>query len=139
MALTICGAYGSKDIYATNGVDLAERILHEGFQNPLIIAHAGMVRILDAFSLMREYQNLYVDISFTIPFWWGSHVIQDLYFVAQNMNFERIFWGSDYTNHSFEEALAKFDLFCKKYQISDENRKKMLEENFSRFYQEYLE
>ena len=139
MALTICGAYGSEYIYATNGVDLAERILREGFQNPLIIAHGGMVRILDVFSLMQEYQNLYMDLSFTIPFWWGSHVIQDLYFVMAKLNYERIFWGSDYPNHSFEEGLSKFDLFCETYQISNKNKQKILAENFNCFCRNYWE
>lgn len=138
MALTICGAYGSKYIYSTNGVELAERVLRDGFKNPLILAHGGMTRILDAFSLMQEYPNLYIDISFVIPFWWDSHVIQDLYFVMKNMNYDRIFWGSDYPNHSFEQALSMFDKFCEKYQINDTNKNKVLYENFRKFYQGYL-
>ncbi len=139
MGLTICAAYGSKYIYTTNGVDLAERVLRDGFQGPLIIAHGGMVRVLDVFALMQEYQNLYIDISFTIPFWWESHVIQDLYFVMKHMNYERIFWGSDYPNHSLNESLSKFDLFCKKFEISAPDKAKILSENFNTFYQKYLE
>ncbi|NBH15677.1 hypothetical protein D3Z36_16325 [Lachnospiraceae bacterium] len=139
MALTICAAYGSKYIYATNGVELAERVLRNGFEGPLIIAHGGMVRVLDVLALMQEYQNLYIDISFTIPFWWESHVIQDLYFVMKHLNYKRIFWGSDYPNYSLEEALSKFYLFCKKYNISAADQAQLLSGNFNSFYQKYWE
>lgn len=138
MALTVCGSYGSKDIYHTNGVELAAEILNAGFSFPLIIAHGGMTRLLDVYSLMREYHNLYIDISFTIPFWWESHVIQDLYFVIKQLKYERVFWGSDYPYHTFEDAFTYFDLFCKKYQLSVEQKEKILFSNFENFYLEFL-
>lgn len=138
MVLTICGSYGSKDVYRTNGVELAARILNAGFENPLILAHGGMVRQLDTHSLMCEYPNLYMDISFTIPYWWGSHVIQDLHFVMEKNQYERIFWGSDYPYHSFEEELEYFDRFCAAYGVSAQNREKMLFGNFETFYAAYL-
>ncbi len=138
MILTICGAYGSKDVYRTNGVELAAAVLQAGFENPLIVAHGGMVRQLDTWSLMCEYPNLYMDISFTIPYWWGSHVIEDLHFVMKQSNYERIFWGSDYPYHSLEEALKYFDRFCKVYGVSPENREKLLYGNFEAFYDAYL-
>lgn len=138
MILTVCGSYGSKDVYRTNGVELAARILAAGFQNPLIIAHGGMVRLLDTHSLMCEYPNLFIDISFTIPYWWGSHVIEDLNFVIQRAKYERVFWGSDYPYHSFEDEIHYFELFCKKFQISPQNRDKLLSGNFEKFYEEYL-
>lgn len=138
MILTICGAYGSKDVFRTNGVELAARILNAGFTNPLIVAHGGMVRQLEIHSLMCEFDNLYVDTSFTIPYWWGSHVIDDLYFLLEKDNYCHAFWGSDYPGHSFELSQKYFDLFCEKYHISDENRKKLMSDNFNNFYEEYL-
>lgn len=138
MILTICGSYGSKDVYRTNGVELAAAVLQAGFENPLIVAHGGMVRQLDTHSLMCEYPNLYMDISFTIPYWWGSHVIEDLHFVMEKSNYERIFWGSDYPYHSFEEELEYFERFCKTYGVSRKNREKLLCGNFEAFYDAHL-
>lgn len=138
MLLTICGAYGSRDVYRTNGVELAAEVLKAGFENPLIVAHGGMVRQLDTHSLMCEYPNLYMDISFTIPYWWGSHVIEDLHFVMEKSNYERIFWGSDYPYHSFEEELEYFDRFCRQYRIGSQDREKLLSGNFEKFYDTYL-
>ncbi len=139
MILTICGSYGSKDVYNTNGVELAAKVLQSGFTNPLIIAHGGMVRQLDTHSLMCEYDNLYFDISFTIQYWWGSHVIDDLKFVMEKCNYDKVFFGSDYPYHSFEDEIRYFNRFCEKYQISKQNREKILRGNFEKFYQEYLQ
>lgn len=138
MILTVCGSYGSKDIYHTNGVELAAHILNRGFTNPLIIAHGGMVRQLDVDTLMCEFENLYIDISFTIPYWWGSHVIDDLHFVLKHYNYDRAFWGSDYPYYSFEEEIRYFDLFCEKYQINKKNKEKIQLGNFEKFYEEYI-
>lgn len=138
MILTICGAYGSKDVYNTNGVELAAKVLNSGFTNPLIIAHGGMVRQLDTHSLMCEYKNLYFDTSFTIKYWWGSHIIEDLHFVMEKCNYENVFYGTDYPYHSFEEAFKYFNMFCERFSISDVNREKVLNGNFQKFYDEYL-
>lgn len=139
MILTICGSYGSKDVFKTNGVKLAAAVLNSGFTNPLIVAHGGMVRQLEVHSLMCEFRNLYLDLSFTIPYWWGSHIIDDLYFVLEKDNFEHVFWGSDYPYHSHELEIEYFEKFCDKYEISNENKEKILRTNFERFYREFIE
>ena len=138
MILTICGSYGSKDVFRTNGVELAAYILKAGFKNPLIIAHGGMVRQLEVHSLMCEYENLYFDLSFSILYWWGSHVIDDIFFTIKKANFEHIFWGSDYPDCSYENAKLYFEKFCDKYNISQDNKKKLLETNFEKFYEEFI-
>lgn len=138
MTLTICCAYGSEDIYNTNGVELAAYILERGFTNPLILAHGGMVRVLDTYSLMREYENLYMDISFTLPFWKGSSVIQDYAFVLKRLSCERTFYGSDYPYISMEDSIQSFDWFCKEYQFSAKEKEMLLETNFKAFREEFL-
>ncbi len=138
MILTICGSYGSKDVYNTNGVELAAKVLQSGFTNPLIIAHGGMVKQLDTHSLLCEYENLYFDISFTIKYWWDSHIIEDLHFVMDRCNYERVFFGSDYPYHSFEDAILYFNLFCEKYKICKSQKEKILSRNFEVFYEKYL-
>ncbi len=138
MALTIDASYGSRDLYNTNGVELAAYILERGFTNPLIIAHGGMVRVLDTFSLMREYDDLYMDISFTLPFWRGSSVIQDYAFVLKSLSFARTFYGSDYPYYSFEDSMKAFQWFCETYQFSPTEQEKLLHSNFEAFERKFL-
>lgn len=138
MILAICGSYGSKDVYNTNGVEMAAYILERGFTNPLIVAHGGMAKQLDTYSLMRECDNLYIDISFTIPYWKGSTVIQDLAFVLERMSYQRCFYGSDYPYVSFQESLQAFHWFCDEYHIEGRNRDMLLDLNFKQFAAAYL-
>ena len=138
MILSICGSYGSRDIFETNGVELAAKVLNAGFDRPLIIAHGGMVRQLEVHSLMCEYSNLFMDLSFTISYWWGTHIIDDVFFTVRKNGFNRVFWGSDYPYCPYEDAKTYFNMFCEKYDISSRDREKLLSENFKLFYEEYL-
>lgn len=138
MVLTICGSYGSKDIYNTNGVELAAYILERGFTRPLIVAHGGMVKQLDIYSLMREYENLYIDISFIIPYWKGSTVIQNLAYILKELSFKRCFYGSDYPNVSFEDSIQAFTWFCNEYHIEGREKEMLLDLNFKQFANQYL-
>lgn len=138
MTLTICCAYGSVDIYNTNGVELAAYILEHGFTNPLILAHGGMVRVLDAYALMDVYDNLYMDISFTLPCWKGSSVIQNYAFVLKRLSCVRVFYGSDYPYVSMEDSIQSFDWFCKERQFSAREKEMLLETNFKAFREEFL-
>lgn len=138
MAITMCASYGSTNLYNTNGVELAAYILECGFTNPLIIAHGGMVKVLDTYSLMDVYENLYMDISFTLPFWKGSTVIQDYAFVLKKLSFERTFYGSDYPYVTMEEALEVFDWFCDTYNVDSAARDMLLRANFEKFEQRFL-
>lgn len=138
MTLTVCCAYGSADIYNTNGVELAAYILEHGFTNPLILAHGGMVRVLDAYSLMDVYDNLYMDISFTLPFWKGSSVIQNYAFVLKHLSCERTFYGSDYLYISMEDSIQSFNWFCEEYQFDAKEKEMLLETNFKAFQEEFL-
>lgn len=134
MVLVICSSYGSKHIYETNGVELTEYVLSHGIQSPIIMAHGGMVRVLDTLLLMDVYPNLYFDLSFSLAYWWGSGLIQDYYFVCKKLKFNRIFYGSDYPYVSFEESMKYFEMFCNEYKISCVDKQKMLYHNFKEFY-----
>ncbi|WP_167955992.1 amidohydrolase family protein [Anaerosporobacter faecicola] len=131
MCLVICAAYGSKNIYKTNGIHLAEYLLGNGIISPLIVAHGGMTKVLDTLLLMEEYPNLFMDISFSLYYWWGSTVIQDYAFVIKKMSGKRIFYGSDYPNVTIEQSLNIFKDFCYKYDINSSIQQNILNSNFS--------
>lgn len=130
--ITICCSYGSRYLYKTNGVELAAYLVNGGIKTPIIMAHGGMLKVFDAMSLMMEFSNLYMDTSFSIPYWWNSSVVDDYHFAFEKLGFNRIFYGSDYPYISMEESLSYFSKFCKRYNVTDENREKILCKNFER-------
>ena len=130
MILTVCCAYGSRYLHKTNGVELVSYLVNNGIESPIIMAHGGMVKVFDAMSLMLEFPNLYMDISFTLPYWWGSSVIRDYAFTFEKLKYERIFYGSDYPYINFKKSMKYFNKFCKKYNIDEKAVDKILYDNF---------
>lgn len=135
--LTICGSYGSSLLYETNGVELAA-FIKKRCDVPIIIAHGGMPRIFDAMSLALEYDDIYMDFSFTFPFWWGSTIIQDYAFAARKLGCERIFYGSDYPYVSFEDSKRYFNMFLQTYEFDEESCNRLYYKNFIDFEKRYL-
>lgn len=133
MILTICCSYGSQYLYETNGVELTAYLVNNGIKSPIIMAHGGMIKILDAFSLMREFDNLYMDLSFTIPFWNQSTVLQDYAFALKKLNYERIFYGSDYPYISIESSMSSFEEFFDEYKLSESGKEKIYYKNITDF------
>lgn len=133
MVLTVCCSYGSKYVFDTNGVELVSYLLNHGIKSPIIMAHGGMAKIFEAMSLMMDYNNLYIDISFTLDYWWKSSVIDDYAFAIEKLNYDRIFYGSDYPYVSFCDSYEVFSKFCSMYKINDRDKEKILSINFEKF------
>lgn len=139
MCLVICAAYGSKNIYKTNGIHLVEYLLRNGIKTPIIAAHGGMPKVFDTMLLMEEYPNLFMDTSFTLYYWWGSTIIQDYAFMFKKLSGKRIFYGSDHPNVSIEDSKNAFDKCCEKFLISNDIKNNILENNFEKFYTDYFQ
>lgn len=87
-------SYGSELLYQTNGVELGHELARH-VDSPILLAHGGGPRILDAVSSAEAIPNVYLDTSFSLQFWEGSSVIQDYKFAASRLGGERLLWGSD--------------------------------------------
>jgi predicted TIM-barrel fold metal-dependent hydrolase len=137
MVLTICSTYGSKLIYDTNGIELAA-LIKKKYDVPIILAHGGGPKIFDAMSLALEYENVFLDVSFSLKYWWSSSVIQDYAFALHKLESKRCFYGSDYPYVDFDESLKYFLEFVKKYDFSEEEKKQLLFLNFNSFKKRYV-
>jgi len=137
MILTICSTYGSKLLYDTNGVELASYIKKK-IDVPIILAHGGGPKIFDAMSIALEYDNIFLDLSFSLKFWWNSSVIKNYAFALKKLECKRCFYGSDYPYVNFDESLDYFLKFINKYKFSHEEKNNILYFNFNKFKEEYL-
>ncbi len=137
MVLSICSTYGSKMIYDTNGVELATYI-KKSVDLPIILAHGGGPKIFDAMSISLDYEDVFLDLSFSLKYWWNSSVIKDYAFAVKKLEGSRCFYGSDYPYVSFKESMSYFLKFITKYDISDEDKKQILTNNFEEFKKRYL-
>jgi len=138
MVLSICSTYGSKWLYDTNGVKLAFGIKNRYPKIPIILAHGGGPRVLDAMSLMMEYDDVYMDLSFSLFFWKGSTVIQDYVFALNKLGYKRTFFGSDVPYVSFEGAFDSLADFVNKGNINFINVQDICYNNFVDFERKHL-
>lgn len=103
MFLTICATFGGEDPYGYDALALARYLLRNGYQAPLILAHAGGSRIKEAVLIADTAPNVYFDTSFTTTYWSGSTVMEDLVFAIKKFP-NRFFFGSDSPNVGLAQA-----------------------------------
>lgn len=137
MILTICSTYGSKLLFETSGVELTT-IIKKKADIPIILAHGGGPKIFDAMSIAFEYDDIFLDLSFSLMFWWGSSVIKDYAFAIKKLESNKCFYGSDYPYVDFNKSLDFFLKLIKKYKFSEEEKNNLLYSNFNKLKKDYL-
>lgn len=103
MFLTICSTFGGRDPYDYDALALVSFLLQKNYRAPMILAHAGGSRIKDAILIADSSPNVYLESSFTVSYWRGSSVIEDLAWGIKKLP-NRFFFGSDYPNVAFSQA-----------------------------------
>lgn len=72
---------------------------------PIVLAHAGGHKVLDAFHLVKAASNVVLEASFTLMYYRGASVERDLAFVIGNLRPGRIMYGSDFPSWGIGEYL----------------------------------
>jgi predicted TIM-barrel fold metal-dependent hydrolase len=73
----------------------------------IVIGHMGGHRVLDFMMLAKRIPNLFFDLSFSLLYYRGSSVCQDIIYAIRSMKGQRIFYGSDYPDRPLGETLAE--------------------------------
>jgi len=95
MWIVVDCSYGTRRMYDVSGVRLAIA-LSEAIRTPIIAVHGGGKLVLDVMSLALDSPNVFLEISFSIPFWLGSSVETDFAFAIRKLGPERCLYGSDH-------------------------------------------
>ena len=81
------------------------RIAHACPNTRIIVAHMGGHYVLDFMMLAKRIPNLYFDTSYSLLYYRGSSVPQNMIYAMQNMKFDRVFYGSDYPDRTIKDSL----------------------------------
>ena len=108
---------------------LAERCSGTNF----IWAHMGGYKVLDFLFLGKPLPNVFMDFSFTLQYFQGSSVIQDVIYSMRNMKYDRIFYGSDYPDRPIGEALKIATDTLRSHGLSDNELDKLFFANASKY------
>jgi len=98
------------DVYS--GLHLAKYLLTD-VKTPVILAHSGGLKVLEALVIALDYKNVYLETSFSVPFWQKSSVEKDLAFAFKKLGSNRCIYGSDAPFIDLKDSLKKTNKFFK--------------------------
>ncbi len=120
MFICICTAFGSKQLYRYSSLELAV-YLAESVRCPIILSHAGGAKVLEAMLIADAYPNIYLETSFSLPYWMGSSIEMDFAFAIKKLGIRRWMFGSDHPFVDMLEAVNCHLSFFKKYKFKDKD------------------
>lgn len=123
----IDAAYGETRMFNYNGVRLGHAMA-KVVDSPILLAHGGAVKVLDAFSAAVTFDNIYLDTSFSLPYWEGSSLVQDYAFAMDKMSMDKWMWGTDMPYMGIEESFESVKGVLTKYDLT-EHAEALLYEN----------
>lgn len=94
MFVMVCCSYGTRALDRYSGVRLAA-CLSEQIACPIVMSHAGGARIMDAMLVAADAPNVYLDTSYSLPYYLGSSVEGDFAFAMRKLGTGRWVYGSD--------------------------------------------
>lgn len=105
--LFICidGSYGTSKMYSYDNLKLACFIADMITEVPVVIIHSGGYRIMEAMLLAADKKNVWLDTSFSLPFYIGSSLEKDYAFAYKKLGTHRVVYGSDYPYENSEAGL----------------------------------
>jgi len=95
----------------------------------IAIGHAGGHKILDHLMIIKSCKNLYLDLSFTLLYYRGSSVINDIEYSIKNIKAQRILWGTDYPDRPYAESVEASLSVFEKMKIDFNLKHRILNEN----------
>lgn len=134
--LKICidGSYGTSKMYTYDNMQLACFIADYIFKTPIIIVHAGGYRVIEAMLLAADKSNVWLDTSFSLPYYQHSSIEQDFAYVIKKMDYSRMVFGSDHPYIPFQEALSSHLSFFDKYMFTATQIEKLMYTNALELY-----
>ena len=74
-------------------------------QTKIIIAHFGGHYCLDFMMLAKRIPNIWFDLSYSLLYYAGSPVVDNLLYCCKSMKYRRVMYGSDYPDRSIADTV----------------------------------
>lgn len=127
MWVAVCCSYGTVRVHEISGPRLVARLVRSGIRTPVVALHAGGAAVLDVMSVALEAANVLLETSYSVPFWNGSSVEQDIAFAIRTVGAHRCLHGSDHPHVPVAEAVDQLEAFLRRHGFDDEERASLFE------------
>ncbi len=133
LLITICCSYGTKDLYKFNGVRIISELLNE-ISTPILALHAGGKKILDLMLIAEQSSNIYIDLSFSLSYYLGSSIENDIAFSINKLGSERWLYGSDHPYVDMKLSIKNIMNFFSRNKFSKNDIQNIMYKNGSKFF-----
>lgn len=113
---TVCCSYGTRDLGRYSGLALAG-LLAGRLKGPIVMAHAGGAKLLDAMLIAADAPNVFLDTSFTLDYYAGSSLEGDLAFAVRKLGPSRWMFGSDAPFVAQADSVRRARSFFRKHRF----------------------
>lgn len=117
----VCTAIGSQKIYDIEPLKVAKQVA-SWVSSPVILAHCGGAKIIDALLIADAYSHVCLETSFSLAYWQGSSVEQDIAFAMKKLGANRWLYGSDAPYCKEDTALQAHQQFFERFGFDDQCR-----------------
>lgn len=118
MFICVCTAYGSRNIYNIEVLPFATAVA-EAVDCPVVFAHCGGAKVIDAMLVADAYPNVLLETSFSLSYWLGSSVEIDMAYAMRKLGVGRWLFGSDAPFVPMTQALDDHLNFFARHGFSD--------------------
>lgn len=129
MLIMIDTSYGSLGMYQYDNLKLAMAIANVVTKTSIILLHSGGARCLEAMLLADATKNIFLETSFSLPYYLGSSIERDLAFTYKKLGEDKVLYGSDFPYISFEESEESFLTFMDKWGFTSSHINKIAFQN----------
>ena len=95
----------------------------------IVMAHLGGHHVLDAMMVVKRNTNLFIDLSFSLLYYRGSSVVQDIGYAIRNLKGLKVLYGSDYPDRSMKETLEQSLALLQQFSLSEQELDRVLRGN----------
>jgi len=134
MIVCIDGSYGTSKMYTYDNMLLACFIADYITRVPIVIVHSGGYRILEAMHLAEDKKNVWLDTSFSLPYYISSSLEADFAFAYKRIGTHRIVYGSDHPYMDIEETFKIHISYFAKYGFSSAETESIFYDNALRLF-----
>lgn len=92
----------------------------------IIMAHFGGYKLWDALFVAKAHPNIFVDISYTILYFQGSSLAEDLGFAIKKLGSHKCIYGSDFPEMDIEETFKASMAALRSYHLSPQDMENIL-------------
>jgi predicted TIM-barrel fold metal-dependent hydrolase len=136
LGLPICidASYGSLGMYKYDNLRLVASIAEVVSNVPIIVLHSGGCRCIEAMLLAEAADNIFLETSFTLPYYSDSAISADLAFVYKKIGYHRVVYASDHPYVSQDTALKVALEFCFTHKLTSSEQHWLFTGSFDRIF-----